>query len=53
MQATVYMKMADGQTVIWEGAGDDLGQCEGFAVAYAYQLTGSEVYDFDAEYLED
>lgn len=52
MQATIYMKMEDGQTVIWEGVGDDLRHCEGLAFAYANELTGEQIYDSDAEFLE-
>ena len=52
MRATVYMRMEDGQTITWEGEGDDLGHCEGLAIAYATEKTGEQVYDLDMEWTE-
>jgi hypothetical protein len=49
MMYTVYMKMENGQQVVWEGTADDSRHAEGLAYAYANELTGEQIYDSDYE----
>jgi hypothetical protein len=49
MMYTVYMKMENGIKVTWEGSADELGHAIGQAIAYATEMTGEQVYDYDCE----